>query len=222
MAKRFGTRLHILHISTAEELALFRNDIPLRDKKITAEACVHHLWFDASDYETLGRLIKCNPAIKDARHKKAILKALLDDTVDILATDHAPHTWEEKQQPYLQCPSGLPLVQHPLLMMLDFYHEGKITLEQIANKMSHAPAQCFRVEERGYIREGYKADLVMVDLNKKHTVSKENIYYKCGWSPLEGHEFSASIISTFVNGNLVYDRGQFFEFEMGERLWFEY
>jgi len=221
MARRHNTRLHILHISTAEELALFRNDIPLREKRITAEVCVHHLWFDAGDYDRLGGLIKCNPAIKESRHKAAILKALLDNTIDILATDHAPHTWEEKQNPYLTCPSGLPLAQHPLLMMLDFYHDGKISLTQIADKMSHAPAACFKLEERGYIREGYKADLVMVDLNAKHTVAKENIYYKCGWSPLEGHEFKSSIISTFVNGNLVYDRGKFYEDKMGERLRFE-
>jgi len=221
MAKRYGTRLHILHISTAEELALFRNDIPLVDKKITAEACVHHLWFDASDYDTLGGLIKCNPAIKEARHKKAILEALLNDTIDILATDHAPHTWEEKQQPYLQCPSGLPLVQHPLLMMLDFYKEGKISLEKIAEKMSHAPAACFKLQERGYIREGYKADLVLVDLNKSHTVAKDNIYYKCGWSPLEGHAFASSVVSTFVNGNLVFDQGKIIDSHIGERLQFQ-
>jgi len=221
MARRYNTRLHVLHISTAEELALFRNDIPLADKRITAEACVHHLWFDASDYETLGGLIKCNPAIKESRHKAAILKGLLDNTVDILATDHAPHTWEEKQSTYLNCPSGLPLVQHPLQMMLDFYRDGKITLEQIADKMSHAPAICFKVQERGYIREGYKADLVIVDLNAKQTVSKENIYYKCGWSPLEGHTFGASIKSTFINGHLAFSDGRFYEDKMGERLMFE-
>lgn len=220
MAKRNGTRLHILHISTAEELALFRNDIPLKDKKITSEACVHHLWFDASDYDELGGLIKCNPAIKEGRHKAAILKAVNDGTIDVIATDHAPHTWEEKQNPYLQCPSGLPLVQHPLLMMLDFYREDKITLEKIAEKMCHDPAVCFRVKERGYIREGYKADLVIVNLNQKYTVNKENIYYKCGWSPLEGHEFGASVVSTYVNGHLAYDNGVFFEDKFGERLVF--
>jgi dihydroorotase len=220
LAKKSGTRLHVLHISTAEELALFRNDIALEKKRITAEACVHHLWFDASDYETLGGLIKCNPAIKESRHKAAILKGLLDNTLDILATDHAPHTWAEKQNPYLQCPSGLPLVQHPLLMMLDFYQHGKITLTQIADKMSHSPAVCFKLQERGYIREGYKADLLIVDLNKPNTVAKENIYYKCGWSPLEGHTFTSSIKSTFVNGYLAYHEGKFFEAQMGERLRF--
>jgi dihydroorotase len=220
LAKKSGTRLHVLHISTAEELALFRNDIALEKKRITAEACVHHLWFDASDYENLGGLIKCNPAIKESRHKAAILKGLLDNTLDILATDHAPHTWAEKQNPYLQCPSGLPLVQHPLLMMLDFYQQGKITLTQIADKMSHSPAVCFKLQERGYIREGYKADLVIVDLNKPNTVSKENIYYKCGWSPIEGHTFTSSIKSTFVNGYLAYHDGKLFEAQMGERLRF--
>jgi len=221
MAKRFGTRLHILHISTAEELALFRNDIPLKEKKITAEACVHHLWFDASDYDRLGGLIKCNPAIKEARHKQSILKAVLDGTVDIIATDHAPHTWEEKQNSYLQCPSGLPLAQHSLQMMLDFYAGGKITLEQIADKMCHAPAVCFKVKERGYIREGYKADLVMVDINKRYNVDKSNIYYKCGWSPLEGHRFSSTIISTYINGHCSYQEGAFFDEKMGERLLFD-
>jgi len=221
MAKRNGTRLHILHISTAEELALFRNDIPLKNKKITAEGCVHHLWFDASDYERLGGLIKCNPAIKEGRHKAAILKGILDDTIDVIATDHAPHTWGEKQNPYLQCPSGLPLVQHPLLMMLDFYRQDKIALEKIAEKMCHAPAELFRVKERGYIREGYKADLVTVDLNQRQTVNKDNIYYKCGWSPLEGYIFGASIVSTYVNGYLAYNKGSFFEDRVGERLAFE-
>jgi dihydroorotase len=220
MAKKAGTRLHILHISTAEELGLFRNDVPLSEKKITAEACVHHLWFDASDYARLGGLIKCNPAIKEARHKKAILAGILDDTIDIIATDHAPHTWEEKQQPYLKCPSGLPLAQHPLLMMLDFYHQGKISLEKIAEKMSHAVAECFRIQERGYIREGYKADLVLADLHKDYPVKKENLFYKCGWSPLEGHVFKSSIHSTFVNGYRAYHEGQLSEGRKGERLTF--
>ena len=220
LAQLHNTRLHILHISTAEELEFFRNDIPLREKRITAEACVHHLWFDASDYETLGGLIKCNPAIKEARHKKAIFEALLDDRIDILATDHAPHTWEEKQQPYLNCPSGLPLVQHPLLMMLEFYKQEKISLEKIVEKGSHAPAECFRISERGYIREGYKADLVLVDLNSTTKVAKSNILYKCHWSPLEGYTFNSKIKSTFVNGHLAYSDGIVFE-GIGERLMFE-
>jgi len=220
LAKKYNTRLHILHISTEEELELFDNTFPLAQKRITAEACVHHLWFDADDYKEYGGLIKCNPAIKEARHKKAILNGLLNDKIDILATDHAPHTWEEKQGDYMHCPSGLPLVQHPLLMMLDFYHDGKISLEKIVEKASHAPAVCFKIRERGYIREGYKADLVLVDLNRKHTVSKENIYYKCGWSPLEGHTFNSSIDTIFVNGNKVFANGVFKEDVKGERLEF--
>ena len=220
LAKKYNTRLHILHISTEEELAFFDNTIPLAQKRITAEACVHHLWFSADDYQHYGGLIKCNPAIKEPRHKKAILAGLLNDKIDILATDHAPHTWEEKQGNYMNCPSGLPLVQHPLLMMFDFYHQGKISLEKIVEKASHAPAICFKVKERGYIREGYKADLVLIDLNKKHTVSKDNIYYKCGWSPLEGHSFMSSIDAVFVNGHKAFSKGVFNESQRGERLGF--
>lgn len=220
LAKKHNTRLHVLHISTADELEFFDNDIPLNQKRITAEVCVHHLWFDANDYERLGGLIKCNPAIKDAHHKEALLKALLDDRLDIIATDHAPHTWEEKQHQYLQCPSGLPLVQHPLLMMLEFYHDGRIGLPQIANKMSHAVTDCFRIADRGYIREGYKADLVLVDLHKNFRVKKENIYYKCGWSPLEGYNFRSSVNTTIVNGVIAYRNGAFFENQPGERLLF--
>ena len=181
---------------------------------------MHHLWFSADDYQHYGGLIKCNPAIKEPRHKKAILAGLLNDKIDILATDHAPHTWEEKQGNYMNCPSGLPLVQHPLLMMFDFYHQGKISLEKIVEKASHAPAICFKVKERGYIREGYKADLVLIDLNKKHTVSKDNIYYKCGWSPLEGHSFMSSIDAVFVNGHKAFSKGVFNESQRGERLGF--
>ena len=221
LAKKHNTRLHVLHISTAEEIALFTNEVPLENKRITAEACVHHLWYSADDYDKLGGLIKCNPAIKEKRHKEAIFKALLEDKIDIIATDHAPHTWEEKQNKYLSCPSGLPLVQHPLLMMLDFYHQGKITLEKIAEKMAHAPAKCFRMEDRGFIREGYFADLVLVDLNRPFTVNKSNIYYKCGWSPLEGHEFQSSISATLVNGFLAYQNGKFNENQRGERLLFQ-
>ncbi|MGZ5243371.1 MAG: dihydroorotase [Bacteroidia bacterium] len=220
LAKKHNTRLHVLHISTAEEIALFNNEIPLENKRITAEACVHHLWYSADDYDKLGGLIKCNPAIKDKRHKEAIFKALLEDKIDIIATDHAPHTWEEKQQKYLNCPSGLPLVQHSLLMMLDFYHQGKITMEKIAEKMAHAPAKCFRIEDRGFIREGYFADLVLVDLHRPFEVRKENIHYKCGWSPLEGHEFQSSINTTLVNGNIVYQNGKFNENQKGQRLLF--
>lgn len=220
LAKKHNTRLHVLHISTAEEIALFSNEISLENKRITAEACIHHLWFSADDYDILGGLIKCNPAIKEKRHQEAILRALLEDKIDIIATDHAPHTWEEKHNKYLNCPSGLPLVQHSLLMMLDFYHQGKISLEKIAEKMAHAPAKCFRIEDRGFIREGYFADLVLVDMNRPFEVRKENIYYKCGWSPLEGHEFQSSIHTTLVNGNIVYQNGKFNEGQKGQRLLF--
>lgn len=204
LAKKYNSRLHILHISTAKELELFSNEIPLKDKRITAEVCVHHLHFTGDDYEKLGYLIKCNPAIKAPENKEALWKALLDDRLDVIATDHAPHTMEEKMPPYEHAHSGLPLVQHSLLLMLKYYKEGKISLEKIAEKMSHAVADCFKIENRGFIREGYFADLVLVDLNKKTTVNKENILYKCGWSPLEGTIFPAAIEQTFVNGNCVY------------------
>jgi dihydroorotase len=221
LAEKHNTRLHVLHISTEEETRLFKNNLPLREKRITAEACVHHLWYDAGDYATLGGLIKCNPAIKESRHKKAIFNALLDGRIDIIATDHAPHTWAEKQEKYLNCPSGLPLVQHPLLIMLEFYYNGKISLEKIAEKMSHAPAECFNLLERGYIREGYKADLVLVDFNIPHKVTRENILYKCGWSPLEDTTFKSSIDSTFVNGHLVFNGGRLLDPRPGERLKFK-
>lgn len=220
LATKCGTRLHILHISTEEELKFFSNAIPLKDKKITSEVCVHHLWFDASDYDTLGSQIKCNPAVKEARHKKALFDALLDDRLDIIATDHAPHTWEEKQQGYLKAPSGVPLVQHSLNIMLEFYHQGKISLEKIVDKMSHKPAELFRIKDRGYVREGYKADLALVDINKKWQVKKDNIYYKCGWSPLEGKELNGKVTYTFVSGHLAYENGAFNESKQGERLVF--
>jgi len=221
LAKKYNTRLHILHISTAEELALFRNDIPLKDKRITSELCVHHLYFDSRQYDTLGTQIKCNPAIKEPRHKKALLEALLDDRLDIIATDHAPHTWEEKQNTYFNAPSGVPLVQHSLVTMLRFYHQGKISLERIVEKMCHAPAICFQVEDRGFIREGYWADLVLVDVNKKWKVTKKNIHYKCGWSPFENRFFKGKIASTIVSGHLAYHQGQFMEEKKGERLSFK-
>lgn len=220
LANKFNTRLHVLHISTAEELDFFNNTTPLENKRITSEVCVHHLWYDASSYDNLGGLIKCNPAIKQAMHKEALLKALLNNTIDVIATDHAPHTWEEKQNGYLECPSGLPLVQHPLLMMLEFYKKGKIDLPMIAQKMCHDVAKCFQINERGYIREGYKADVVVVDLYDKMNVNKENIYYKCGWSPLEGFTFNTKIVSTFVNGDRVFHQGIFDESTRGERLQF--
>ena len=220
LAKKYNTRLHILHISTEEELALFRNDIPLKEKRITTEVCVHHLWFDKSDYERLGSKIKCNPAIKEARHKKAIFEAMLDDRLDIIATDHAPHTKEEKDNLYNKAPSGLPLVQHSLNVMLEFYHQRKISLEKIADKMCHKPAECFEIKDRGYLREGYFADAVLFDVNKKWTVAPENILYKCGWSPFEKYEFTGKVLKTFVNGNLVFDNGEFDERVKGERLAF--
>lgn len=220
LAKKNNTRLHILHISTEEELALFETGKAVKDKKITAEVCVHHLWFDASQYDTLGNQIKCNPAIKDAHHKAALRKALISGELDIIATDHAPHTWEEKSQEFWKSPSGLPLVQHPLLIMIDIAKEGHISLELIAEKTAHAVADCFQIEERGYIREGYWADLAIIDLQKPTSVSKENILYQCGWSPLEGQTFSASVAHTFVSGHLAYSNGSFNEAVRGKRLLF--
>ena len=220
LAQQHGARLHILHITTGEETHLFRNDIPLKDKKITSEVCVHHLWFDARDYETLGNQIKCNPAVKADGHKQQLLAALLDDRIDVIATDHAPHTWEEKQNPYWSSPSGLPLVQHPLQLMLEFYKDGKISLEKIAEKMSHAVADCFQISKRGYIREGYWADLVLVDLNKPYTVNKSNILSKCGWSPFEDYTFSSTIEHTLVSGNIAYSNGAILEVGSGHRLLF--
>src|SRR6201996_1139341 len=207
LAKKHNTRLHILHISTERETYLFSNDIPLKDKRITAEACIHHLWFSDADYETKGNLIKWNPAVKTAHDRDGILKAVLDGRIDVIATDHAPHTIEEKALPYLQAPSGGPLVQHALPAMLELYHHGKITLEQIAEKMAHNVAICFEIEKRGFIREGYFADLVLVDLNKPWQVNKDNILYKCKWSPFEGSTFRSKITHTIVSGNLAYSDG---------------
>lgn len=219
-AQQYGSRLHILHISTEKELQLFGNMMPLKEKRITAEVCVHHLHFTADDYAQLGYKIKCNPAIKAPHHKEALWKALLDDRLDIIATDHAPHTWEEKQGAYEHAHAGLPLVQHPLLLMLHYHREGRISLEKIAEKMSHAVADCFQVSNRGYIREGYFADLVLVNNAQPSTVTKDNIFYKCGWSPLENFTFPASIEKTFVSGHLVYDNGNFDEATKGQRLKF--
>lgn len=219
-AKKHNTRLHILHISTEKELQLFSNLLPLKDKRITAEVCVHHLHFTANDYSEKGNLIKCNPAIKAAFNKEALWRALLDDRLDVIATDHAPHTWAEKNEPYEKAHAGLPLVQHSLLMMLHYVKEGKLSIEKVVEKMSHAVADCFQVAERGYIREGYHADLVIADLQGSTTVSKENILYKCGWSPLENFRFAASITHTFVNGQLVYGNSIWDESKKGERLLF--
>jgi len=221
LAKKTGARLHVFHLSTAIETELFRNDIPLKEKKITAEVCVHHLTFTNEDYETKGGLIKWNPAVKTQKDKDGLWEALLDDRIDVIATDHAPHTWEEKQNVYTKCPSGAPLVQHSLAVMLENFKNGKISLEKIVEKMAHNPAILFRIEKRGFIREGYKADLVLVDLNQNWTVEKENILYKCGWSPLKGTEFHSKVTHTFVNGNLVYENGKINEQKFGERLLFE-
>lgn len=220
MAKKYGTRLHILHISTAKELELFDNSIPLEQKHITSEACIHHLWFSEEDYETKGSLIKWNPAVKTAHDRDEIFKAVLDDRIDVIATDHAPHTLEEKGQVYTKAPSGGPLIQHSLVAMLDFYHQGKISLERIVDKMAHNVAKLFRIEERGFIREGYHADLVLVDLNDPWTVNKENILAKCGWSPFEGHTFQSKVTHTIVSGHLAYENGRFDESKKGERLTF--
>lgn len=220
LARQHGTRLHILHISTAREVALFEKDIPLERKMITAEACVHHLWFSDSDYARLGNLIKWNPAVKTEADREGIWKGLLEGRIDVIATDHAPHTLEEKLRPYAAAPSGGPLVQHSLVAMLECFKQGRITLEQIAHKMAHAVATCFRIRERGFVREGYYADLVLVDLNKPFTVSKPQLLYKCGWSPFEGVTIGASVTHTFVNGQLVYENGTIRESGPGQRMQF--
>jgi len=228
LAKKYDTRLHILHISTAKELQLFTNLFPLKDKRVTSEVCVHHLHFTADDYERLGYQVKCNPAIKSPENKEALWQGLLDDRLDIIATDHAPHTMAEKgllhdgtRVDYDHAHAGLPLVQHPLLLMLHYVKEGRISLEKLVEKMCHTPATCFDIEQRGFIREGYHADLVVVNLDKPNTVTKENILYKCGWSPLENFTFPASVEKTFVNGHLVYNNGIFDESQKGNRLRFD-
>jgi dihydroorotase len=220
-ALKHGSRLHILHITTAKELQLFTNMFPLADKRITSEVCVHHLWFSAEDYPRYGNLIKCNPAIKGPEHREALWTGLLEDRLDVIATDHAPHTLAEKQKPYAEAAAGIPLVQHGLLMMLAQHKAGRISLEKIAEKMSHAPAVCFQIVDRGYIREGYYADLVIVDCNTATEVTPESLYYKCGWSPFEGQSFPASIVCTFVNGHPVYGKNGFDESKKGQRLLFD-
>ena len=220
LAKKHNSRLHILHISTEKELQLFTNMLPLKEKRITSEVCVHHLHFTSDDYNQLGNLIKCNPAIKAPHNREALWQALLDDRLDVIATDHAPHTWEEKEVPYEKAHAGIPLVQHSLVLMLKYYKEEKISLEKIVQKMSHAVADCFSISERGYIREGYFADLVIVDLESSNTVTKDNLLYKCGWSPFTGTSFPASITHCFVNGSLVYGNGEWNESKKGQRLKF--
>ncbi len=220
LAKKHNTRLHVFHVSTAKELSLFTNKIPLKDKLITAEACIHHLWFSDEDYKTKGNFIKWNPSVKTIYDRDKIFEAVLNDTIDVIATDHAPHTIEEKSLPFLKAPSGGPLVQHSILAMLDFYHNKKISLEHIVKKMSHDVAVLFRIKDRGFIREGFAADLVLINLHQTTHVSKETILSKCKWSPFEGHTFKSSIVKTFVNGNLVYDNGKFDEGKKGQRMIF--
>lgn len=219
LAKKHNTRLHILHISTADELDLFESG-PIHSKRITSEVCVHHLHFDARQYETLGSRIKCNPAIKAPHHKMALMEALLNDKLDIIATDHAPHTWEEKSGDYMHAPSGLPLIQHSLDIMMDFVRSGKISIERVIEKMCHAPAECFQIKNRGYLREGYAADIVLYDPNATYTIKKSNILYRCGWSPLEGKTFNGRVQETFVNGVSVYKNGQVSSITPGQRLLF--
>ncbi|WP_316780300.1 dihydroorotase [Pedobacter antarcticus] len=220
LAKKHNTRLHILHISTAREVGLFDAVTPLAEKRITAEACVHHLWFDDQDYAEKGNLIKWNPAVKTTADRDAVLQGVLDNHIDIIATDHAPHTLEEKSQPYIQAPSGGPLVQHALSALLEMYHQGKITLEKIVEKTAHNVAVCFQIDRRGYIREGYWADLVLVNLNDPVKVTKANILYKCGWSPFEGQTFQSEITHTIISGNLAYMKGKFLTNKTGQRMAF--
>ena len=220
LAKKHNTRLHVLHISTANELHLFDNTLSLENKRITSEVCVHHLYFNSNDYARFGSQIKCNPAIKSEYNQKEIFKALLDNRLDIIATDHAPHTWSEKQNKYPSAPSGVPLVQHSLQIMLDFFHKGMISLETIVEKMCHAPAVCFQLQDRGFIEEGYFADLAIVNLTKPHKVHKDNLLYKCNWSPFEGETFKGDVETTIVSGHIAYDKGVFDENVKGKRLMF--
>ena len=220
LAKKYDTRLHVLHISTKEELDLFTNSIPLEEKKITAEVCVHHLWFSDADYEKKGTFIKWNPAVKSAGDREALWTALLNDKIDVIATDHAPHTLEEKSNTYLKAPSGGPLVQHALVAMMEAYHKGKISVEKMVEKMCHNPAILFQIEKRGYIKEGYFADLVLVNPNNPWTVNKDNILYKCGWSPFEGTTFKSRVTHTILNGAIVYENANFTNANAAMRLTF--
>lgn len=221
LAKKYGTRLHVVHVSTAKETDLFDSSITLENKKITSEVCPHHLWFSDKDYVNKGNMIKWNPAIKTEHDKTGLLAALLENKIDTISTDHAPHTHDEKEQAYFSCPSGGPMVQHSLTVMLEVHRQGKISIETIVQKMCHAPAICFNIRKRGFIREGYWADLVLVDLNTTWKIEKENILYKCKWSPLEGETFHSKVAHTFVNGNMVYANGTFNELEKGHRILFD-
>ncbi|MCB0409232.1 MAG: dihydroorotase [Flavobacteriales bacterium] len=220
LAKKHNTRFHLFHLSTAKEIGLLDNTIPLKEKRITAEACIHHMWFSDKDYAKKGAFIKWNPAVKTENDRDEILQGVIDDKIDVIATDHAPHTLEEKQNTYFNAPSGGPLVQHALVAMLEHYHNGKISLEKLIEKMTHAVADCFNIDKRGFIRKGYFADLVVVDLNNPWEVNKENILYKCGWSPFEGTTFRSKVLQTYVNGTLVYNNGNFDENYRGKRLMF--
>jgi dihydroorotase len=221
LAKKHGTHLHILHISTAKELTLFDSNTPLEKKKITAEACIHHLWFNDADYKRLGTLIKWNPAVKKASDQQAILAGVLANKIDVIATDHAPHLMEEKKQSYFKAPSGGPLVQHSVVAMLEMSHQGKISIERVVEKMAHNPSILFRIKDRGFIREGYFADLVLVDMNDPWVVEEKNILAKCGWSPFQGQTFKSSVTHTFVSGYLAYENGMINNGQMGQRLLFD-
>jgi dihydroorotase len=221
LAKKTGARLHVFHLSTAKELDLFTNKIPLEEKQITAEVCVHHLWFTDADYETKGSFIKWNPAVKTENDKNALWKALLDDRIDVIATDHAPHTLEEKQNKYNNCPSGGPLVQHALVAMFEAYLKGKISVEKLVEKMCHNPAKIFKIEKRGFIKVGYFADIAIVNTHQPWNVNKDNILYQCGWSPFEGTNFKSRVVHTFVNGKLIYTNGKVKNEKVGQRLLFE-
>jgi dihydroorotase len=221
LAKKTGARLHVFHLSTAKEMELFTNKIPLEDKKITAEVCIHHLYFSDKDYAKKGNLIKWNPAVKTEKDRDALWEALLDGRIDVIASDHAPHTLEEKNQQYVKAPSGGPLVQHAVVAMFEMYHQGKISIEKIIEKMAHNPAKLFKIEKRGFIKEGYFADLAIINTSLPWTVNKDNILYKCGWSPFEGTNFKSRITHTFVNGQLVFNNAKVKEIQAGERLTFD-
>mgnify|MGYP000744377709 CR=1 FL=1 len=221
LAQKYGTRLHVLHLSTAKETELFKQGTDFRQKNITAEVCVHHLWFTQESYDTKGTLIKWNPAVKTRQDRDSLLEALINDKIDVVATDHAPHTIEEKQSKYFNSPSGGPMVQHSLAVMLELVHQKKISLEKVVEKMCHAPARLFGIKSRGFIKPGFKADLALVDMNCEWKVEKQNLYYKCGWSPLEGETLHAKVTHTWVNGELVYKNGLFNEMIRGERLEFD-
>ncbi len=220
LARHHQTRLHLIHLSTARELSLLEPPGPVKDKKITSEVCIHHLWFDDQAYSDKGTLIKWNPAIKSAEDREALVQAVIDDKIDIIATDHAPHTLQEKDRPYTQAPSGAPMVQHSLPVMMEFHHQGRLSMEKIVEKMCHTPADLFRIRDRGYIREGYHADLVLINPDEPWTINSHNIYYKCGWTPLEGTSLKSRITHTFVNGNLIYDNGIFDESIKGKLIEF--